>query len=135
MTKSSLNNIIKNFEAGIAAAQNSENTSSAVKNKADSVLKAVSDAVKEYANEMEVIAPSKINESVSGFTDSYLTSSNLYKDKGNGFVKLSILVIDNKVKIALNANTSQSQGFISEEASATKANIMKFAKAYVALCQ
>lgn len=133
MTKTNLNKIIANFEAGIAAASQSENVSAAIKNKATNVLNQLSDIVSNYANENMVLASSKINESVSGFTDSYLTSNNLYMDKGYGYVKLSVLVIDGKVKLSLNAVTKKDT--ISEEASPTKNNIQKFAKAYVALCQ
>lgn len=131
MTK--LNNIIKNFEAGIAAAAQNDNLNAAVKEKATKVLELASSIVKDYANENMVLASYKINESVSGFTDSYLTSNNLYMDKGYGYVKLSVLVIDGKVKLSLNAVTKKDT--ISEEASPTKNNMIKFAKAYVALCQ
>lgn len=133
MTKTNLNRIIFNFEEGIAAVSKQDNISTAVKEKAANILKEISDIVKDYAEDMNVIAPSKINESVSGFTDSYLTSSNLYMDRGNGFVKLSVLVTDGKIKLSLNSSTSI--GVVSEEAKATKSNVIKFAKAYVALCQ
>ena len=134
MTKATFNKIIANFEAGIAATSQNENVSAAIKNKATNVLNQLSDIVSNYANENMVLASSKINESVSGFTDSYLTSNNLYMDKGYGYVKLSVLVINGKIKLALNAITTSSDA-ISEEASATRKNMIKFAKAYVALCQ
>ena len=133
MTKTNLNRIIFNFEEGIAASQKQNNINTATYKKATDILNKLSDIVSNYADEMEVVASSKINESVSGFTDSYLTSNNLYMDKGYGYVKLSVLVIDGKVKLSLNAVTKKDT--ISEEASPTKNNIQKFAKAYVALCQ